>query len=85
MLSGIGKNEQVRTRPLVSNANQSPVPVGSKPIDRHFHSPTPSVNKLHAMKTSFCSVRVPNDLGFCDVDGAKDAKAVSRVFQTFVI
>lgn len=36
-----------RTNPRVSNASQSPVPVGSNPIDRHFQRPTASVRRLH--------------------------------------
>lgn len=38
-----------RTNPRVSNASQSPVPVGSNPIDRHFQRPTARVRRLHMM------------------------------------
>lgn len=47
------ENSKIRTRFRVSNANQSPVPIGSKPIERHFQRPTPNVNKLHRIYTIF--------------------------------
>ena len=62
------------TSPLASNANQSPVPVGSSPMDLHFQSPTPSVNRLHATYTNFCNKSVENAAG-SDLEGANWAKA----------
>jgi hypothetical protein len=69
------KKRAVLTRPLVSNASQSPVPVGRRPIERHFHSPTANVSKLHATYASFWSGSVSNEFAFEDV-GAKGAKAI---------
>ena len=59
-----------RTTPLVSNSSQSPVPVGSRPIDRHFHRPTPRVRILQSRKTIFCNGSVNIDFGFLTVEGA---------------
>lgn len=59
-----------RTTPLVSNSSQSPVPVGSKPIDRHFHKPTPRVRILQSRKTNFCNGSVNIDFGSLTVEGA---------------
>jgi len=59
----------------LSNANQSPVPVGNNPMLRHFHNPTASVNRLHKVYTNFCNGRVVID--FADaVVGANGANAV---------
>jgi hypothetical protein len=65
------------TRPRLSNANQSPVPVGNKPILRHFHNPTARVNKLHKRYTNFCSGRVVMDFAE-EVVGANGANAVAH-------
>ena len=67
--NGSTKSNQ-RTTPLVSNSSQSPVPVGSKPIDRHFHKPTARVRILQSRKTNFCNGRVNIDFGFLTVEGA---------------
>lgn len=67
----------IRACPLVSNASQSPVPVGKSPIDRHFHSPSASVSRLHTRYAIFWRGSVPNDLGDEDA-GAKGAKAGGR-------
>jgi hypothetical protein len=69
------------TSPLASNANQSPVPVGSSPMDLHFQNPTPSVKRLHATYTNFCNKSVENAAG-SDFEGANWAKAR---FNTCVI
>lgn len=55
--------KQGRTWFLVSNANQSPVPVGKSPIDRHFHSPNASVSTLQRKYTNFCRASVVRALG----------------------
>jgi hypothetical protein len=47
------RRRKARTSPLVSKASQSAVPIGRRPIDWHFHSPTPSVRILHNTKTIF--------------------------------
>ena len=66
------KRRRDHTWPLVSNASQSAVPVGSRPIDRHFHSPTDSVSILHATYTNFCKPSVFNAVALDDV-GASGA------------
>ena len=63
------------TIPRLSNASQSPVPVGNSPMLRHFHSPTPSVNRLHNKYTTFCNGRVVMDFAEAAV-GANGANAV---------
>ena len=74
----LGMNARLlRTWPLVSNASQSPVPVGSSPIDRHFHSPSARVRRLHTKYAIFCSGRVDRDFGDDDA-GAKGANAEYR-------
>jgi hypothetical protein len=70
-----------RTRSRLSKASQSPVPVGSKPMDLHFHRPTPSVKRLHRKYSSFCASRVEN-AAESDLAGAKGLKADSR-FSAF--
>ena len=67
-----------RTCPLVSNANQSPVPVGSRPIDRHFQRPSASVRRLHRRYAIFCRGRVVKDFGGAEA-GAKGANATHIV------
>ncbi len=62
------------TSPLASNANQSPVPVGSSPMDLHFQRPTPRVKRLQATYTAFCNKSVEKAVG-SDLDGANWAKA----------
>jgi len=61
--------------PRVSNASQSPVPVGRSPIERHFHNPTPNVSTLHKKYKTFCRGSVVIDLGLEAVEGANCAKA----------
>lgn len=61
------------TGTLDSKANQSPVPVGSSPIDRHFHNPRPRVRILHRRYTTFCNGNVDSAWAF-DVEGANGAK-----------
>lgn len=74
-----------RTGPLVSNANQSPVPVGNNPILLHFQRPNANVNRLQIKYTIFCSGSVVRALasdgggGLFDLDGAKGANATHRV------
>ena len=51
------------TKPRVSNANQSPVPIGNNPIDRHFHSPIANVKRLQSKYTIFCSGSVVSAFG----------------------
>lgn len=68
------------TGPLVSNANQSPVPVGNNPIDRHFHRPSANVSRLQIKYTIFCRGSVVKALGstgeaFFSAVGAKGANA----------
>ena len=43
------------------------MPVGRRPIDRHFHSPTNSVSILHATYTTFCKPSVFNVVALDDV------------------
>jgi len=59
----------------VSNASQSPVPIGNKPIELHLYSPNASVSMLARIYTIFWRKRVLNDLEEED-DGAKGANAV---------
>ena len=66
------------TWPLVSNASQSAVPVGRRPIDRHFHNPTDSVSTLHATYTNFCNGSVLSDVAPDDV-GANGANAAPTI------
>lgn len=67
--------------PLASNASQSAVPVGSNPIDLHFHRPTARVRMLHNRYTTFCKGNTVSDfasggvLSFGDGLGANGAKA----------
>lgn len=58
----------------LSNASQSPVPVGIRPIERHFQRPTASVNRLHAMYAIFWRGRTLSDLTLAGV-GANGANA----------
>jgi len=64
-----------RTGPRVSNATQSPVPIGNRPIELHLYSPNASVSILARMYTIFWAKRVLNDLDEED-DGANGANAV---------
>ena len=64
-----------RTGPRVSNANQSPVPIGNSPIELHLYSPNASVSMLARTYTIFWTKRVLNDLEEDD-DGANGANAV---------
>lgn len=43
----VQEDSSLRTDARVSNANQSPVPVGKSPICRHFQSPNANVSILH--------------------------------------
>lgn len=65
----------LRTGPRVSNANQSPVPIGKRPIELHLYSPNASVSILARIYTIFWRKRVLNDLEEAD-DGANGANAV---------
>jgi len=67
-------NDNSGATPRLSNANQSPVPVGNNPMLRHFHNPTASVNRLHSRYTTFCSGRVMIDFAEAVV-GANGANA----------
>lgn len=63
-----------RTMPRVSNASQSPVPVGIRPIERHLYIPRAIVKILHPKKASFCRVSVEKEVG-SEFLGAKDVNA----------
>jgi hypothetical protein len=70
------------TKPLVSKASQSPVPVGSSPIDRHFQSPTPNVNRLQAKYRSFAIGSVVMDFDFaCTGANGANAGDTNEVFK----
>ena len=74
----VGAATRLLTIPRVSNASQSPVPVGRRPIERHFQSPTASVKRLHAIYAIFCSGRTVNELALAGV-GANGVNAISTV------
>ena len=69
------------TDPRVSNANQSPVPVGNKPIERHFHKPSASVKRLQRKYTIFCSGNVESAFASTPF-GANGAKARGKIRLT---
>ena len=62
-----------RTSPLVSNASQSAVPVGRRPILLHFHSPRARMRPLQTIYVNFCgrSVRRSGELVSSAANGAK--------------
>lgn len=64
----------MHTCPRVSKANQSPVPVGSNPIERHFHRPNARVRRLQRIYATFCNERVLKAFGDEDA-GANGANA----------
>ena len=76
----LGQVRSTLTIPRLSNANQSPVPVGKIPMLRHFHNPTASVNRLHKIYTTFCSGRVIREWADAVV-GANGANADTRCVQ----
>jgi len=51
------------------------VPVGNKPIDRHFHNPTPNVSKLQAIYMSLGPANVARDFESVEAVGANGEKA----------
>lgn len=65
-----------RTGLRVSNANQSPVPIGNRPIELHLYNPKASVSMLARIYTIFWRNSVLNDLEEEDDDGANGANAV---------
>lgn len=64
-----------RTGPLVSKASQSPVPVGKRPICRHFHTPIPNPTRWKNKNAPFWRNNVVTALGSFP-SGAYCAKAL---------
>lgn len=57
------------------NKTRGDAPVGNRPIDRHFHKPTPRVSKLHRTYISLYPDSVAIALESVEAVGANGEKA----------